>query len=388
MNIKSVKAPQPRVDIAYLSQLNIQSYGKDNLYPQNMALLLENSPTGGGCRDRYASFIEGNGFADIILSNYILNRKGNTANDIEHLIAKDIADFNGFAIHVNYNLFCEIVEISHVPFSNCRLEEEDDNGYVAHIVVHPDWSGKKTRKGQPLKVDKSKVDYIDVFNPNKNVVLAQIEASGGIEFYKGQVLWVSLDGFNIYPKPIYDKIVTELSTDEGLSNVKYRNTRYNFMPFGAYIHKKAQASPLDDGEYDNANDSGFAESLTKFQGDTNTGNMIEIELQSDEDLPLFQKWEGNNYDSKFIVTEASTIDRIYAAFCQDPWYTIRIGKTGFSGNILQEVYEYYNSIVRTQRSVIERTFKKVFLYWHEKITDNYAIEPLKYISNESSDNSR
>lgn len=30
------------------------------------------------------------------------------------------------------------------------------------------------------------------FNPQKDVILAQIEAAGGIEYYKGQILWVSM----------------------------------------------------------------------------------------------------------------------------------------------------------------------------------------------------
>ena len=61
------------------------------------------------------------------------------------------------------------------------------------IAVHPDWSGK-TRKGKALQVKKENIDYIDVFNPQKDVILAQIEAAGGIEYHKGQILWVSMAG--------------------------------------------------------------------------------------------------------------------------------------------------------------------------------------------------
>ena len=66
---------------------------------------------------------------------------------------------------------------------------------------------------------------IDVFNPIKEVIAAQIEAAGGIEFYKGQILWISGAGRNTYPVPKADRVSTELSTDEGLANVKYRNVR-------------------------------------------------------------------------------------------------------------------------------------------------------------------
>ena len=154
-----------------------------------------------------------------------------------------MAVFDGLAIHVNYNILGQIVEMNHVPFENCRLQEEDDNGYVAKIAVHADWSGKKTRNGKVVKVDRNTVDMIDVFNPIKEVIAAQIEAAGGIEFYKGQILWISGAGRNTYPVPKADRVSTELSTDEGLANVKYRNVRCNFLPAAMVITKKGQSSP-------------------------------------------------------------------------------------------------------------------------------------------------
>lgn len=54
------------------------------------------------------------------------------------------------------------------------------------IVVYDNWDGSK---GQ---VDKKKFNIIDVFNPNEKVVLSQIEKAGGIENYKGQVLFQPL----------------------------------------------------------------------------------------------------------------------------------------------------------------------------------------------------
>ena len=131
-----------------------------------------------------------------------------------------MAYYNGLALHVNYNIYGDIVELHHV-LENCRLVESDDSGYVGKIAIHPDWSGQKTRGGKVIKVAKENIDYIDVFNPDKRVVAAQIEAAGGIEYYKGQVLWVSLSGKDIYPTGKGDCVVTEMSTDEGLANVKY-----------------------------------------------------------------------------------------------------------------------------------------------------------------------
>ena len=163
MNVNDLKKKSNRrVDTGYLRNLGIQSYGDDNLYPQHLRNIIAASSTGSECAERYANFIEGNGFREVAFSEYVVNRRGDTADDIHALVCRDVADYDGIAIHVNYNMFADIVEIQHVPFENCRLLEEDETGYIAKIAVHPDWTGKKTRKGKAIKVVQENVEFIDV----------------------------------------------------------------------------------------------------------------------------------------------------------------------------------------------------------------------------------
>ncbi|MFR8224885.1 MAG: hypothetical protein ACLU9X_10515 [Alistipes shahii] len=81
-----------------------------------------------------------------------------------------------------------------------------------------------------------------VFNPSPDVVQLQIQAAGGIEFYKGQILYISRAGRNAYPLPLVDVVLTDMSTDEGLSNVNNRNVRNNFLTAGMLITKRGQGS--------------------------------------------------------------------------------------------------------------------------------------------------
>lgn len=370
----------------YLQTLGIQTYGEDNLYPQTFRNILAASSTGAECLDRFADFIEGNGFRDVPFSESVVNRKGDTADDIHALVCRDVAYYNGLALHVNYNIYGDIVELHHVPFENCRLAESDDNGYVGKIAIHPDWSGQKTRGGKVIKVAKENIDYIDVFNPDKRVVAAQIEAAGGIEYYKGQVLWVSLSGKDIYPTGKGDRVVTEMSTDEGLANVKYRNVRNNFLPAAMIFTKKGTNITFDqDGnEIDSRDDDdSFSDSLLQLQGDTNCGKLMEVTLETDEDKPEVVSLNSQNYDKEFTVTDISVTERIYSAFGQEPWYCIRIGKVGFSGDILEDAFEYYNSIVSKQQRLIERTFARVFRHFYEAVntSNDFSVEPLKYVRN-------
>ena len=380
------KKSSKRVDVRYLQTLGIQTYGEDNLYPQTFRNILAASSTGAECLDRFADFIEGNGFRDVPFSESVVNRKGDTADDIHALVCRDVAYYNGLALHVNYNIYGDIVELHHVPFENCRLAESDDNGYVGKIAIHPDWSGQKTRGGKVIKVAKENIDYIDVFNPDKRVVAAQIEAAGGIEYYKGQVLWVSLSGKDIYPTGKGDRVVTEMSTDEGLANVKYRNVRNNFLPAAMIFTKKGTNITFDqDGnEIDSRDDDdSFSDSLLQLQGDTNCGKLMEVTLETDEDKPEVVSLNSQNYDKEFTVTDISVTERIYSAFGQEPWYCIRVGKVGFSGDILEDAFEYYNSIVSKQQRLIERTFARVFRHFYEavNVSNDFSVQPLKYVRN-------
>lgn len=378
-----------RIDRNYLRALGIQSYGDDNLYPQHLRNIIAASSTGSECVERYADFIEGNGFREVLFSEYVVNSRGDTADDVHSFVCKDVGDHDGFAIHVNYNMFAEIVEIQYIPFENCRLLEEDENGCVSKIAIHSDWTGKKTRKGKAVQVKKDEIDFIDVFNPCKEVVFAQIQAAGGIENYKGQVLWISGAGKFIYPIGKADRVVTEMSTDEGLSNVKYRNVRCNFMPSGMVITKKGSnvisydenGNPVAVDKDDT--DTGFASTLEQLQGDTNSSKLLEVTLNSDEDKPEFVEISSKNYDKDFTVTDASVVERIYSSFGQEPWHCIRIGKVGFSGDILEDAFEYYNSIVNKQQRMIERAFQKIFEHWYENAnpTNDYSVQPLKYVRN-------
>lgn len=389
MRVKELKKNSgKRVDVRFLQQSGIQAYGEDNLYPQTLKNIISASPTGSECADRFADFIEGNGFREVLFSEYVVNRKGDTADDIHALVCRDIADYGGLSLHVNYNVFGEIVELQHIPFENCRLMEEDDNGYVSKIAIHPDWSGQKTRKGEKIKVSKENIDYIDVFNPIKSVVLAQIEAAGGIEYYKGQVLWVSMSGKQTYPTGKGDRVATEMSTDEGLSNVKYRNVRNNFLPAGMVITRKGSSISYDEEgneikDETQSEDSGFSDTILTLQGDVNANKILEVEIESEEEEPKFVPITTQNYDKEFTVTDASVVERIYSAYGQEPWYCIRIGKVGFSGDILEDAFEYYNSIVSKQQRLIERTFDRIFKYWHEIVnsSNDYSVEPLKYVRN-------
>ena len=135
-------------------------------------------------------------------------------------------------------------------------------------------------------------------------------------------------------------------------------------------------------------DTGFSDTIVQLQGDTNATKVLEVTLESDEEKPEFVDISPKNYDKEFTVTDASVVERIYSAFGQEPWYCIRIGKVGFSGDILEDAFEYYNSIVSKQQRMIERAFQKIFAHWYEPLnpSNDFSVQPLKYIRNAAMSN--
>lgn len=382
MNVKTAKKPQRRIETNFVQRWRLQSFGSDNLYPQNIMKITGASGTAVLCLNRYEKFVEGYGFDNEELSKMKVSSKGSTMDDLLRSVAGDLTRFGGFALHCNYNVFGKITEVNIIPFEQCRLEECDDSGYVSHILVHPDWKGEKTRNGKKVQLNDDNVIKFDVFNPDPSVVMQQIERAGGIEMYMGQILWVSMDGAFEYPTPIYDAVVTEISTDEGLGNIKYRNVRNNFLVACMLIAKKGAPKMNENGETEQRQMISD-EDLLQFQGDTKGGKILYVELENDEDEPKIVQFPAKNFDKEFSTTDASVIERIYAQFHQELFYAIRIGKLGFSGQIMQDAYEYYAGEVTPEQRFIERTFSRVFENWVEPVMDKFTIQPLKYISAEN-----
>ena len=270
-----------------------------------------------------------------------------------------MAYFDGFALHINYNVMGEIVSMSHIPFENCRLIEPDEEGFVSQVVIHPDRSEKTSRNGKIYKVNKDNCDFLDVFNPDKEVVQQQIMQAGGIAFYTGQVLYRTRAGKDTYCTPVADTVLPSMSGDEALSNVACRNVRNNFLPAGILVTKKGQS-----GE---EVDSGFSQEIGKLQGDMNALKILHIEIESDEDMPEFKPFDGKNYDNDFTASSAKFIDDIYARFNQEQFGRLRSGSIGFSGDLANDVKREYAEQVTKQQRMLTRAYRTVVEQWTQYI---------------------
>jgi hypothetical protein len=163
--------------------LGIINYDIDNAYPQRVVDIVNGSGVAITCIDIYFKFINGTGFADAALGATVVDGDRLTADKLLRRCAYDFAMHGGFAVHKNYDIMGKETTSSHVPFAHCRIGI-DKNREPNSIAVYNDW-GREIDK----RIDKAKIDFIDLYNPDPETVKKQIEAAGGIEYYKGQIYY-------------------------------------------------------------------------------------------------------------------------------------------------------------------------------------------------------
>ena len=357
MRASTVPRPQDRMTSSYSSSLNIINYDRDNLYPNVLMNLVGNSPTASGCLSRYAAFIEGNGLHSQTLASAVINRNGQTLDEVHQLVAMDKAQFDGFALLMQYDVTLHVSALYHLPFEQCRLMESDKYGNISHVAVHPDWTGRSTRDGERVAVSEDNVKMLPVFNPDPAVVARQIKEAGGITRYDGQVYYYSGEGAMTYPKPRYDAALTDISTDEGISNVMNRNARSSFLPSGAFVFYAN-----DDRQYRNT-----MSQIAAMQGDMNTGAVLGIAIENKDEEPKFLPIRGNNYDKDFTATTSAVTERIYSAFGQEGWYRLRTGSVGFAGDIVKDIETEYSKQCAKDQRMLSKAYMAILSHFAEGV---------------------
>ncbi len=381
MKVANLKSEKP---FTVKANKNIQWYGEKNDFPQKVKQILESSITGRGCFDVLTKFVVGKGIEEPMLRNMIVDGDGNILNDVLKLLKTDYARWGGFAIHGNYNAIGQIVSLSHVPFENIRLDTPNkDTGEVMGVYVHQNWTGEFD---VIKKFNQKDAIFYPFFNPDINVVLQEVESArlraltepenkgkdvNGWDYYNGQILYFSSAGDKIYPTPFYEPAVTDMSSEEGLSNVINRNVNNNFFPAGLIVEK---VNNDQSDEEQSQTESMFKE----MQGSTKAAKLAYVAVEDIESIKLLP-FKGNNYDKEFSQTQEVVPNNIGRSFSQPPILRgVDIG-AGFGSGLMGEAYKYYNSYTSDQRTTVDDKVNLVLRYWFVDMQDKKVVTtPLTY----------
>ena len=376
MRVSAAKTA-PRVERnSYLNIKNIKGYGTGNNYPQKVLEIINSSGTGRTCMDIYVKFVEGAGFIDQVFSQLIVNDRNERTNSLLRKAAKDLKNFNGFAILVKYNGMGAAESYFNIPFEHCRIEITSDQKYTGRIAVHPDWTGLT---GKWYKQED--VRYVNKFDPL--TVLSEMEAAGGPDKYLGQILYFTADGDFEYPISPFDPIVTDMLTEESVSTVKHRNAKFNFLPSGILVRKGIRPRTLPNGTLD-PNDRYNEEQLEsqaeikRMQGDENTSKIWVVDVDADEEKPEFIPFDAKNYDKAYEYTERTVQENIGKMFLIPPILRgVDVG-SGFGADLMENAYKFMSSVTGNERRMLQVAFADIFKYYTQGFAD-FTIKPLTYI---------
>lgn len=360
---------RPRIDLIPFRSEDILSYGIDNAYPQRVKQMVGQSGTATSCVRLFKKFISGRGFKDETFAGTIINCKGVTTDKLLKRLAKDYAMFYGFAVHVNYNALYQPVEFNFIPFENIRfrLPANDWTDTVTQFAVYEDWGRTKWKV---LKRDK--IEYIDCYNPDPNVIQQQVEMAGSWQDYKGQIFYHSNEGDMVYPLAPYDSVLESIDADAQIQVFKQTNIRTNFMASTVFVHKGKFETKEKREE--------FVEGLTEFQGAESAGKILLLEVETDDQVPDLKPFVIQNYDTIFEVTGKTIKDDIIQVFTQPQVLNAvqTAGKLGTSNEIL-DAERFYDKQTAEERLLFEATFASLFKNWYNpnvNISKNYSITPV------------
>lgn len=343
--------------------LGILNYDFDNIYPQRVDDITNDSGTAQACLKTFIKFIMGNGSTDSDFYKARVNEDNLTVDKFIRKICNSKGRFDSIAIHLNFNGLGQHVSATPINWEYCRLVSPESVN-AGKIAIYDDW-GKTKRK----TFKKELIEYIDLYDPSK--VEAQVEEAGGWDNYKGQVYLWSVNGENEYSLAPYDAVLEDMQTEAQLKRFKHSTSAKNFL--ASYIMRVGKDESPEAAE----NAQVFDENLKQFQGGDGAGTILVLEEENGAENIKLEKIEIQNYDRLYEFTEKSAQEAIRKQFFI-PAVLLLETSTGFSSDELLNAKTYYNDITAGDRLVIEEILKDIFSKWSYPIcpSQDYSLIPI------------
>ena len=340
---------------------DILLYDRDNLYPNKIKTMAQRSQSCLTAIDTETKFITGQGFVDESLNSLVVNDEGQTLKDILFHASNEKSFFKGLAIHFNYNIFGEIIDINEISFETFRYKYD-----FSKIIFRRDWSDRSSLVKNP------QIEY-DLFDPEK--VIEQINEVG-IENYNGQILYWIPKRNEIYPTCNFDQVLDDVQFEHESGLYKLRNIQNDYSAGYMMVYPKSVENEVEK--------QNIKREQGMMRGSSNAGNNITVplspmDLQNLGNFKFIQEIPRTGIDKLFTKQNEETRFNIYAAFQQPPILN-GISKDGmFNQESFVDAFDFYNSITEEGRQQIERIFNRFlpFTIWG---IDSVEILPLEFIS--------
>lgn len=336
------------------TNLKIMKWGRSNAFPQTLKNIIEQSPNAKPAVSRTAKFYRGAGFVG---EDEIVSPQGLTLKNVVSILSDDLATFNAFAIHCNYNLKGQVTSVIPLRIAELRFNEFDELNFASKLGYHPNFANNSVvRKTISNVVTRDKIKWFDRFNPK--AVLKQVsKTKGGIDNYLGQVLYYSEEGHSSYPVPQLQAPINFVLSDIENSILVRKETSTGFI--NSYL-LKTTLDPEDETLH------AYQDAIESAQGARGSGKVITIAGLSPEDVSstLLEEIGSGGGGAKAIIDASVTAYElnqkvINGAYLIPPVLAGADQKNGFSGTDLEDAYFVFNAITQNGRDSIEAELNRV-----------------------------
>lgn len=321
---------------------DVINYGTDNLYPNQVFDIVQDSPTAGGCVKRKSEFVFGKG----VESDVIVNRHNKTINDIISVTCQEYSKYNGFALHFNYNLIGQIIEIQNVDLRYIRKLKD-----ILSVVV-----GKIRRDSKVINLSSANKVKISLYQPNG--IKKYIKKSGGFKKFNGAVFYFN-NNSGIYPVATYDSALTSAQFEQEAQVFSYMHVKNGFSSSGILKIPGLPDDPKAKKEIE--------EKLQKVVGSLNAGSYFVVAATLDlegglQASKLFEPFQTQDVDKVHQVQSDRAKDYLLRAFNM-PEILLGVSDKGmFNQESFQDAFNYYNNDTERDRIKIEKSFNQ---FWPE-----------------------
>lgn len=350
-NIFKQQPPSKMVD----KNKGVLKWGDRDDFPLVLINSVQESHTASACLDTFIDYLEGDGISDLSLAGVKVN-KTETFDDFHSKVSKDEGYLETIAVNVKYNLQGDKVELHALPAESVRLGKPDDTGYISKILYNPHFGTREYKD--------SETKYFDVYNPDKEVVLKQINRYG--EKYNGQVLYLSTERplKRFYSDPFYSSAINWFNVDSKIAEFHGRNIDNNFL---LSVLLKIVGDPDEAYKKDEEGNvvktvgQAFDEEMNdRFSGSKNGGSVMVLWSKLKEQFPEIQAFPTNTNHDLFIALQQLTVDNISIATKVPPILAnIQVsGKLGNSQELINSIRLMQQRVNKRQRK-LERAYNEL-----------------------------
>ena len=317
----------------------IKQYGDSNLYPQIIHAIKLRSPLTTSAVKLLSDFFKGDGFEQS--GELILNREGQTLDDLLSAVANDLAEYRGFAVHLNFDGAGTVIEMTRIPFEFCRLGLPNKLGISEDVKVSNNWESANFAMIDTEGGDLEDIQTFPLWRPLDTPISN-----------RGAIFYFSDLGAGRYPLCSFDPILDNAQSDAEIQLFEVNNLINGFHSGTIFKH----IGPFED---DRAEDR-FKEKIDQMLGAKGGASSMLVTMdEAIADRPLVETLAANNNDTLFSQTTINIRNRVIQFF-NIPGGLFAIAPEGsvFTVTELGSSFVYMNLRTQNDRKILERFFNR------------------------------